>query len=135
MSRFQKVSIVVLACALSWIVGMSLLSLFGNGFLYRVEQPVPVIAVGTDEVTLLYRRHARISLHGTCANELQCQQVYEFGSQPCPLELGWSEFDFVLPLPDGVEGECRYRGTVSYAPFSRFGPTLTYLWQSEMFSP
>lgn len=134
MSRFLKASIVVLSCALSWIIAMSLLSLFGNGFFYRVEQPVPVVAVGADEVTLLYTRHARVSLHGMCANELQCRQVYEFGTQACPLEPGWSEFEFALPLPDGVEGECRYRGTVSYAPFGGFGPTLTYLWQSEVFS-
>lgn len=140
MRRGEKGLTVVLAAALLWVILMSVLSLFGNGWFYHVEQPVPVVNVDEEAgtATLFYRRYARWPMHAMCANELHCVQVHEFGEQACPLEPGWGEFEFELPLLDcategGGEG-CLYRGTVVYSPIGVLGPRLTYYWESEPFS-
>lgn len=137
--RFHRIGVVSLAVAIvlgmGWVIAMSALSLFANGSIYHVDQPVPVVHVDRNagEVLLRYTRFSRLSMAGTCSRELQCEQLYQFGVRPCPLEAGASCFTLAMPLPEGATGECKYRGIVAYRPLGVFGPRLTHLWESETF--
>lgn len=119
--------------AVAWVIAMSLLSLFANGSIYHVEQPVPVLSVNQEEILLLYHRWARLDMAGTCSRELQCEQVYEFGARACPLEKGASTFGLAIPVPETANGTCVARGVVEYSPLGTLGPRLTHMWESEPF--
>lgn len=116
---------------LVWLAVNQMLPLIANGQFYRVENPVPVVSIEKEQVFLFYRRFAWRDMAGICSNELQCtNQVYEFGSQACPLEGGWNEFTFGLPLPASAEGVCIYRGDILYWPFGKWGAPLYLQWES-----
>lgn len=125
----------VLGLLLTWIIVMSLMSLFADGIFYHVvPQPVLVVDV-SDSVTLHYRRFSRLDMHGLMSRELQCDdQVYNLPDRTVLLEKGWSEFDVVYSVPDGAVGKCSYRVLVTYQPFGVFGPTLKHGWDSEVFT-
>ena len=133
MKWHHKLVTTLVVAATLWLVSMSALSLLANGMFYHVEQPVPLKEIREGEVVLSFTRTAVIGLAGECATELQCTQLYQFGARPCPLEKGLNCFDMALPLPENAEGQCQYRGSVTYSPFGTFGPALTYLWESESF--
>jgi hypothetical protein len=118
-----------------WLVVMSALSLWGNGFFYHIEQPVTVLEVREDAVIVRGTRSALINMPATCARKVRCrEQVYLMGEQSCPVNRGTDTWTVALPLPDGVSGECVYRGVVSYRPFGRFGPDQSHSWESEKFT-
>ena len=137
--RFHRAGVVMLAVAIiagvGWVIAMSALSLFANGTIYHVDQPVPVISIDYDagEVLLRYTRFSRFEMAGVCERELQCERLFQFGARPCPIEHGASCFLLDMPLPEQAAGECKYRGVVSYRPLGAFGPRLTHLWESEPF--
>lgn len=130
----QSLIIVLLGLACSWIIGGSILSLFGDGWLYSIEQPVPVVSVSADTVILELHRYCRWNMAGICARELQCKVLTHYGAEACPLERGEASFQLASPLPEASEGPCAIRGTIEYEPLGRLGPRLTYHWQSETFN-
>ena len=132
--RFHLYAFIVLALPLLWLLFNLSTPAWVNGWFYRIEDPVQVVQVGDDKVTLRFDRFSLRSMRGTFTNELQCEnQLYEFGETTGPLERGHNTFDFALPLPDDAEGKCCYRGDVEYMPFGFFGPTLIHPWESEGF--
>lgn len=117
-----------------WVIGVALVSFLADGWFYKVEQPVPIVAARDGEVVLFFRRYARWDMDADCANEIVCEFIHTVGHNSCPLEKGWREFKFSLPLPKATNGPCIARGTVAYSPLGPLGPTMQYLWESETFA-
>jgi hypothetical protein len=119
-----------------WAGTVSWLSATGNGMIYSIEQPVPVVDVQEHTATIRLTRNARWSMSGECANEIECGGIVtelEWGT--IPLEKGLRTFSFTLPVPNDSLGPCQFRGTVNYEPLGPLGPRFTHEWVSEEFEP
>lgn len=131
-----KVLATVMGLVLLWILAMALLSTFCNGYLYSIKQPVPVIGVTQDSVTMFVDGHARVNISAAGSNKLQCGEygeVFVFAPYGTVIEAGRKRFEHTLPLVEDAYGVCTYRGSLTYAPLGGVGPTLTYYWVSESF--
>ena len=124
--------LILISLVLVLIILSSFLSIFGDGFFYWINQPVPVEVLGPSQIRLTLTRYSRFNMAGMCANELHCKSaVIELSYQGCPLEAGERTFPWILDLPfDNLEGPCHIRGTVDYRIM--FAPS-TYWWESETF--
>jgi len=117
-----------------WVIAFSTGSLWADGWLYRIKQPVEVTRVKADAVTLRFDRVARIGMNGYCSRDLICSNLgVHLSDDPCVIEPGHRVFFWSYPLPEIVEGTCTIRGTAEYEPLGKIGPKLTYCWESEEF--
>lgn len=136
-SLLHRIGVAAVIVIVAWIIAMSLISRFGNGFLYHIDQPVPVLEVRADEGVVLARatRTSLLSMPATCARKVKCgEQTYLMRERPCPVHRGTDTWVVALPLPKEAEGECVYRGSVSYQPFGPFGPYMSFPWESVPFT-
>ena len=125
---------IVMGLVLLWVIVMSAASLMADGWLYRIVQPVPVVAQDGESVTVLMDRYSRCAMDATCNVELVCDYVHIYEPFACPVERGRVRFLRTFPLPSYVDGgTCRLVGLVSYAPLGAFGPRMVYEWRSEEF--
>lgn len=124
--------VVVILCA--YTILMSTAVLWADGWIYRVEQPLPVVGLTEHTVTLRWHRFSRRAMRGVCSREIIC----DVGSSTYPvtnpvMEPGWTVFDWDYLIPAEASGKCVIKGLLEYDPLGRFGPKLVYYWESEEF--
>lgn len=117
-----------------YVIVMSTCSLWADGWIYKVVQPLPVVAQSEHSVTLRWTRYSRRAMKGTCYREIVC----DVGSDTYPMtepviEPGWETFDWDYVIPADAAGVCVIQGIVEYDPVGKFGPRLSYYWKSEKF--
>lgn len=130
----SRVVVVMAALGCLWVIVMSSATLWADGWVYRVEQPLPVVRRTENTVTLRWHRYSRWVMEGRCAREVIC----DIGSDTLPvttpvMEPGWKVFDWEYPIPLHAQGSCQIHGVMQYEPLGKFGPKLTYYWKSEAF--
>jgi len=131
----HKMVLGLLTVILVWVLVMTMSPWVFWDFFYRLESPVSIVAIRGSDVTMRFVRFARLPMTATYTNELQCDIMYQFGKTVGVLEVGQNTFVSALPLPEGAQGECQYRGSITYSPFGMFGPPFTTYWESEKFFP
>jgi hypothetical protein len=133
-SPFSIIFAVIAGLILLWIVVISTASLWADGAVYNIKQPVPVVRITPDEVTLSFDRIARMPMTAYCSQDLVCTNLgVHLSDGPCPVEPGHRIFIWSYPVSNIMKGTCTVRGVVKYAPLGWLGPTLTYYWESEEF--
>lgn len=123
----------VLAFCLYTIL-MSTATLWADGWIYRIVQPLPVVRQTEHSVTLQWFRYSRWPMRGKCSREIIC----DVGSDTYPISKpvmkpGWDVFDWDYVIPAEAAGKCMIRGMMEYDPIGKFGPRLVYYWESEEF--
>ena len=134
MEKNQKIMSYALVGILTWIILMIFLSLFADGQLYSIDQPVEVVRTSSNEVILHFERHSFLSMYGICSRELVCSGlVLPYKATDCPIGKGRASFDYRYDIPVAAQGVCYYVGVVVYEPLGIIGPRLAYEWVSEEF--
>lgn len=141
---FYRIAVVVLLLFASWSAFVIAYPVAGNGWMYRIKQPAPVILVLADaqepRVLLRLDRYAMWAMEAQVYQELHCDSVQELPPFKTVLEAGRGNFVKTMPFLqaaiNGTEGvaTCHYVGLVIYRPFGDYGPKITYGWLSEEFS-
>jgi len=115
----------------------------GNGWMYHVKQPLPIILTLTDasepRVLLRFDQHSMWTMNAVVHRELHCDSVQALPSEEIVLREGRANSVKVYPflwvaLNDGDgSATCHYAGASAYSPFGKYGPQITYGWLSEEF--
>lgn len=117
-----------------WVILMSTATLWADGWIYRIVQPLPVVTQTEYFVVLRWVRFSRWPMMGRSSREIIC----DIGSDTYPesnsvMAPGWDVFDWSYLIPAEAAGECVIKGVMEYDPMGRFGPRLVYYWESERF--
>lgn len=118
-----------------WLILVSVLSVAANGWLYRIEQPVPVVNIFVGGVELEFERFARCELDIEYTNWVICDsRTHKIaGRQRWKVKRGRGKYRTTFFLPQGCEGRCTMFGFVHYKPLGPIAPSITYRWESEPF--
>lgn len=136
------ITVVLVAFAL-WSAFVIVYPVLGNGWMYRIGQPVPVVAVLTDtsdpRVLLGFDRYAMWTMEAVAYRELHCDSVQHLPPLDVLVEAGQAYFVEAYPfLHTALDGDeetatCHYVGALAYRPFGEYGPQIIYEWKSENF--
>ena len=127
----------------AWSAFVIVYPVLGNGWMYRVKQPVPVVAEFSrspdSRVLLRFERYSMWTIRAFSSRELHCDSVQRLPPEDVVVEAGSSSFVIGLPFPSSVinsdkgEARCYYAGALVYRPFGDYGPQIIYEWLSEEF--
>lgn len=141
---FYRVSTAALFLFAVWAAFVIAYPVMGNGWMYHVKQPVPVVMELSyslnPRVLLRFERYSMWTMQASSSRELHCDSVQQLPPQNAVIEAGDANFvtgvPFLQSALNGDEGEarCHYVGAMSYRPFGDYGPQIIYGWRSEEFS-
>jgi hypothetical protein len=129
-----KATSYVAAILLTYILALLIVSFIADGWIYRVEQPVPARIEG-EEVVLTFERYSLLPMVVKSYRELNCDPfVHSYIPIEHTAEPGHAQFEwrYKIPTSDNA-GPCFISGILKYDPLGRLGPRLTYYWKSEEF--
>jgi len=130
--------LILLAVQMLWFAGVIGYNIWGNGYLYHVDQPVEVRQVEPGNVVLRMTSYSRLTMNATCSYKLFCEDepVVVIGySEPCDVRKGKTTVLYKYDVPERLQGECHMEGIVGYSPAHIWGLYLNYAWESEIFTP
>lgn len=118
-------------------VGLNIgMTLWGDGFFYRVLSPMPVLRQSDGHVDFYCWYWTRFRMNIMSAKLLECGgRTTGFAPNEAELPGGIVETEWRWPIPPGKNGSCILKGAVSYSPFGPFGAKMTSRWQSDPFVP
>ena len=134
MNAWNKLALIAVFAAMAWIIVVSLVPFFCNGYFYSVDQPVRVVSTNGNVVTMEFDRFARFSAVVSCVAEIHGVYDYSLGF-PCMVNAGRTVFLWNMEYPEWVDCAqgCEVVGSVEYSPWGTAGPTMIYHWESERF--
>ena len=87
MSRGTKILSGASIAVLVWIILMVALSIFADGQIYYIEEPIYPVAISQNRVVLHFDRMSRLSMVGECSRELVCNgMVIPYAATTCVME-------------------------------------------------
>ena len=117
--------LVLLSLLWIWIGAINLLPFIVDGFFYRLESPLAIVAQDEYSITFEVTREAKTDLVITSAKKAICDGIVTtFVPVRVRVEAGKKTTDWRWEIPSGVEGHCYLGIDSSYKPLGDIGPEL-----------